>query len=74
MVDLVRSHLRPMTDTSVLARSYASEHFHVYSVGPPPSPRILLSRDATEVAYALRWLELESGTERAPWTELVGDI
>ena len=72
MVDLVRTHLRPITDAGVLARSYASEHFHMVYVGPPPA-HILLSRDATEVAYATRWLELQSGSTRAPWAELFGD-
>ena len=73
MVDLVRSHLRPITATTVLERSYTSEHFHVFPVGPPPSPQILLSRDATEVAYAMRWLEIQSGVSRAPWAEHFAD-
>jgi hypothetical protein len=70
LVDLVRTHLRPIGSEALLAFSYEREHFHMAPDISPPSARALLSRDATEVAYALRWLELSSGTPRAPWVEL----
>jgi hypothetical protein len=70
-VDLVRSHLKPIADRDVLARSYAREHFHVIGVGQPPAPGVLLGRDATEVAYAVRWLELGDARSRGPWSQLL---
>jgi hypothetical protein len=70
IVDLVRTHLRPIHDRHVLARSYTREHFHVIAVGRPLAAEVLLERDATEVAYALRWLEL-GGFRGGPWSSLV---
>lgn len=67
VVDLVRAHLRPVQDHTVLALSYGREHFHVTAVGHQPEPTVLLSRNATEVAYALRWLELTHGVSFGPW-------
>lgn len=71
-VDLVCTHLRPIATRQMLALSYAREHFHVISVGAPPAPSVLLSRDATEVAYALRWLELGDWRRSGSWASLVG--
>ena len=67
LVDLVRAHLRPIQDHEVLALSYGHEHFHVMAVGRQPEPTILLSRNATEVAYALRWLEITHQVSFGPW-------
>lgn len=61
LVDLVRAHLRPIQHREVLALSYGHEHFHVMAVGRQPDATVLLSRNATEVAYALRWLERTHG-------------
>jgi hypothetical protein len=71
MVDIVRSHLAPINECAVLAHSYGREHFHFNAVGLPPAPRALLARDATEVAYALRYLELLEGTPRSRWAALM---
>lgn len=67
LVDLVRAHLRPIHEHEVLALSYGHEHFHVMAVGRQPDPTILLSRNATEVAYGLRWLELTHRVSFGPW-------
>ena len=72
MVDLVRTHLRPISSRGSLAISYTHEHFHVAAVGAAPAPRVLLTRNATEVAYALRWMELASGLPRPSWPVLTG--
>jgi hypothetical protein len=71
-VDLVRAHLRPIRSRESLARSYGREHFQVVSVGDPPPPPVLLARNATEVAYAMRWLELADDRESVDWIALVG--
>jgi hypothetical protein len=76
VVDLVRAHLRPLTSRDSLAMSYAREHFHVTGIAVAPDSPALLTTDATEVAYALRWLELGSsersanGTRRT-WSEIL---
>jgi hypothetical protein len=70
-VDLVRTHPRPIATREMLALSYAREHFHLISVGEPPAPSELLSRDATEVAYAIRWLELGDWPGSGSWASLV---
>lgn len=67
LVDLVRAHLRPIQEHQVLALSYGHEHFHLMAVGRQPEPTVLLSRNATEVAYALRWLELTHRVSFGPW-------
>ncbi len=72
MVELVRTHLRPISSRGSLAISYTQEHFHVAAVGAAPAPRVLLTRNATEVAYALRWMELASGLPRPSWPVLTG--
>ena len=71
MVDLVRTHLRPILDHEMLAVSYGREHFHVLAVGRQPEANVLLSRNATEVAYALRWLELTHAVSFGPWLSVV---
>ena len=72
-VELVRSHLRPIQTRATLAMSYAREHFHVDPVGAPPEPAALMRRSATDVAYALRWLELDgAGDQAAAWLTLLG--
>lgn len=72
MVDLVRAHLQPIIARSLLDMSYGQENFHIISIGRPPQPVVLLSRNATEVAYAVRWLELERGAALGPWLTLLG--
>jgi hypothetical protein len=71
VVDRVRSHLAPITSRDLLALSYGREQFHIIAIGRPPDPLVLLSRDATEVAYALRWLELGSSKRSADWADLL---
>ena len=74
VVDLVRAHLHPICSRELLAMSYSREQFHVVAIGRPLEPPKLLSRDATEVAYALRWLELGSARRSAStWSSLIGD-
>ena len=51
-VDLVRAHLHPICQPRDARRSYGREHFHIVAIaGPLEAPKII-SRDATEVAYA----------------------
>ena len=73
VVELVSAHLQPIGSRDLLALSYAREHFHIVAIGRPPAAPALLARDATEVAYALRWLELGSSERSAPWPSLMGD-
>jgi hypothetical protein len=72
MVDLVRTHLRPIANRQLLGLSYGREHFHVVAVGDPPAPTVLMSRNATEVAYAVRWLELGGAAGVSDWPSLIG--
>jgi hypothetical protein len=72
-VDLVRAHLRPLTNRDLLVRSYAREHFqynesHRTTRGDSVA---LIARDATEVAYALRWLELGEEEDFRSWPALL---
>ena len=71
MVDLVRAHLRPVQDYDILVSSYSREHFHVLAVGHQPDSTVLLARNVTEVAYALRWLELTHQVSFGPWLSVV---
>ena len=73
-VDLVRTHLRPIVTCDLLALSYAQEHFHISAVGPPPDSLTLMSRDATEVAYAIRWLELDREQTLQSWPSLMNRL
>ena len=73
-VDLVRSHLRPLGNHGLLAQSYGREHFNGRpSHLAPPDPAGLLRRSATEVAYAMRWLELAGQQDHVPWPVIIGD-
>ena len=69
-VDLVRIHLGPIKSRELLAYSYGREHSQLIGVGKPLTPQALLALDATEVAYALRWLEL-GGFVSGPWSSLL---
>ena len=69
-VDLVRIHLGPINSRELLAHSYGREHFQLIGVGKALTPQALLAHDATEVAYALRWLELGGFVSR-PWSSLL---
>ena len=71
MVDLVRAHLQPVQDHDILASSYSREHFHVLAVGRQSESTVLLARNVTEVAYALRWLELTHQVSFGPWLSVV---
>jgi len=71
MVDLVRAHLRPVQDHDVLASSYGREHFHMLAVGRQPESTVLLARNVTEVAYALRWLEITHRVSFGPWLSVL---
>jgi len=70
-VDLVRAHLRPIVSQELLAHSYGREHFHIVALGLPRRGPELISRDATEVAYAVRWLELDRSTSLGPWLSII---
>lgn len=70
-VDLVRAHLKPIQTHDMLCLSYGREHFHIVAVGPPPRAPQVISSDATEVAYAVRWLELDRGTDLGAWRSIV---
>src|SRR5262245_61321851 len=70
-VDLVRAHLRPIVSQDLLARSYGREHFHIVALGLPRRAPELISRDATEVAYAVRWLELDRGESLGTWLSII---
>ncbi len=71
-VELVRAHLRPIRSQESLTHSYAREHFHIEAIdSATPTARGLLLRSATEVAYALRWLELADGESRGPWRSIL---
>ena len=74
VVDLVRTHLRPIIARDLLAWSYTREHFHGDPDGPSMARSSVLRRDATEVAYALRWLELGDERPRPAWLELVSAV
>lgn len=71
-VDLVRAHLRPIRSRESLSLSYSREHFHINPVGAQPVPLSLLTRSATDVAYAHRWLELGGEGGEGPWVTLLG--
>lgn len=71
-VDLVRAHLQPISSHEMLARSYGREHFHMVAIAVPRRAPEVISRDATEVAYAVRWLELDRDTKFGPWLSLIG--
>jgi hypothetical protein len=72
-VDLVRAHLQPITSHELLARSYGREHFHMVAIAVPIRAPEVISSDATEVAYAVRWLELDRGTRFGPWRSIIAD-
>ena len=76
-VDLVRRQLGPLHDRRMLAASYERESSRLVALrrlaadpGAPP-----LSIDATDAAYAVRWLEL--ATDGAPlpsWADLAHEL
>jgi hypothetical protein len=59
-VDLVRLHLRPIRTRQVLAASFGREAFHA-----GPAIGGVAAGGSAAVAYAIRWLELGDGVERA---------
>ena len=64
-------HLRPIHSLEMLAASYGRESAHTAypGIGVQQHGRVLLRRSATEVAYALRWLELTCRLDPRPWRE-----
>jgi len=70
-VELVRTHLRPIASVESLGLSYGREHFHSVTNQKPPSSPLVMSRNATEVAYAIRWRELTENVEFGPWSTLI---
>jgi hypothetical protein len=65
-VELVRRHLAPVRSRRSLAASFGREAFHIVPTAAErddPNP--------IRLAYALRWLELGSGTAERPWATLV---
>lgn len=71
-VDLVRAHLQPISSHEMLARSYGREHFHMVAIAVPVRAPEVISRDATEVAYAVRWLELDRDMTFGAWLSIIG--
>ncbi len=70
-VELVRAHLRPIRSTEVLAASYGRESFQRSPDERPVTASALLARNAVEVAYAVRRIELGRGSGLAPWLALL---
>ncbi len=70
-VDLVRSHLRPIRSLDMLAASYGRESFQAGNAAEEGGASTILARSATEVAYALRWLEISGAASEAPWVVLI---
>ena len=71
-VELVRAHLRPIRTVEMLAASYGRESFQSPEGDRPIGAASLLARNAVEVAYAIRRLELDSGQLLPPWPTLLG--
>jgi hypothetical protein len=66
-VELVRRHLAPLRSRRSLAASFGREAFHIVPTAAErddPNP--------IRLAYALRWLELGSGTAERSWATLLG--
>jgi hypothetical protein len=64
-VELVRRHLAPVRSRRSLAASFGREAFHIVPTAAErddPNP--------IRLAYALRWLELGSGTDERSWATL----
>jgi hypothetical protein len=62
--DQIRRHLGPLHSRRTLAASFGREAFQVaIEPGEPVSP--------IRVAYAIRWLELGDGVDRAGWSVLI---
>jgi hypothetical protein len=58
-VGAARTQLAPLHDARLLAESFAREALHARrQIGRP---------GAIRVAYAIRWLELATGTDLPPW-------
>jgi hypothetical protein len=55
----------------MLAASYGRESFHGPDGDRPVGAASLLARNAVEVAYAIRRLELDSGQPLPPWPTLL---
>ncbi len=72
-VGLVRAHLAPLRSRRSLTASFGREAFQ--SLGGDPWAGMLLRGSTlfgpTRAAYAIRWLELGSGTSLPAWTCLL---
>jgi len=67
----VRRHLQPIWSHEALAESYGRESFRLRTSLAEAHGAATLAGSPVEVAYALRWLELEGRIDRAPWLELL---
>lgn len=67
----VRRHLQPIWSQEALAESYGRESFRLRTSLTEAHRAQTLAGSPVEVAYALRWLELEGWIDHAPWLELL---
>jgi hypothetical protein len=65
-VELVRRHLAPLRNRSILANSFAREAFQTT---PTTGPAV--DRSAVRVGYAIRWLELGDDEPLPSWSQLL---
>jgi hypothetical protein len=66
-----RRHLQPICSLDALAESYGRESFRLRASATAVHRASTLAGSPVEVAYALRWLELEGRLDHAPWPELL---
>ena len=69
-VDLVRTQLAPVPTLRALADSYRREAS--VATSETASSKRRSSPSAVDVAYAIRWLELEHRTRMPAWLDLAG--
>ncbi|HEX5828804.1 MAG TPA: hypothetical protein VFY23_14865 [Candidatus Limnocylindrales bacterium] len=62
-VQAVRRQLAPIEDPGLLAASFGREAFHGPRLGRVPA----VWASPVRVAYAVRWIELQSGLAMPPW-------
>jgi hypothetical protein len=72
-VELVRAHLAPLRNRRSLTASFGREAFHSLGgdAGPGETRAGGTPIGPTRAAYAIRWLELGSGTSLPAWTRLL---
>lgn len=69
-VDGTRQQLRPIRTLSALVDSFAREGRHIAGTVAAPTSQPAVERfghSALEVAYAMRWIELDAGRDLRAW-------